>query len=877
MTEMDPKTTNEAKIDDDKEFNELQTRFEEFLEVLGGDRALEKFKDEFQNLYTAYMRSRQNEKRLALQVKELNANIVQKAADIERLNSSFMDEQQFVSQLNRQIERAHTQIEEFESKENMAQQTILLLKKEIQNLSSLVQQDFSVDLGEESSLKQVLSEKADLIKERDGQLKEIFNLHEEISNLKTNLKSKETTELELQTRLHCIQQELTIQKQEEMRQKKRTERLNMELKTLTDDLETVKSTVVEKEEETRYLKNTRSELQQKLKKEVNKIETEKRRISDLQEEITKYESNLNQERHRTQELQNSNDDLKADLANQLQEIRSLEEQKSQVIRSKAKVENELRIMRSKKDEAEKRAESYTRQIGNLENDIGDHVNVQKHLKKNIGKLERQLQTLENDFTKQRNRNESEEEARTLLMAEITNLEKDLVSSKQETETLRVQLSRADRQIKESQSERSKLVNRSLELKEELKLKLLAEDELGKRITELENRLRQQQNLYESVRGDRNLYSKQLVESHDEILELRRKFKLLSHQILQLKEEIELKDSLLVKSNFTKIRLSKQKESLKIEVQKLKKQIKKSDLLIQSQDAELTKLLRIINESDQDRLKQIKLYKEILLERDILGSQLIRRNDELALLYEKAKIYHSLLKKGEVAYKQRCKELSLLKLKLREVLREKKLIESKLKEEGSLKRRIYRLEKELLKEKNKTRALAEELEKPVNIHRWRSLQGSNPEIFVLLKKLNMLQKRLIKKSQECLNKELLLEEKEKLFLAFKKVLSRQIGPEVSEQLLIYKQNLQKKQKQIKLLAAELNSASLDVRTHKSEIERLNRELNDLKSRYFAMKRRQLQNQSSSSSNREKIKNYVAPDTPPRYGGGFNLGAGIRKSQ
>lgn len=36
--------------------------------------------------------------------------------------------------------------------------------------------------------------------------------------------------------------------------------------------------------------------------------------------------------------------------------------------------------------------------------------------------------------------------------------------------------------------------------------------------------------------------------------------------------------------------------------------------------------------------------QVINERDILGTQLIRRNDELALLYEKLKIQQSTLKK-----------------------------------------------------------------------------------------------------------------------------------------------------------------------------------------------------------------------------------------
>ncbi len=45
---------------------------------------------------------------------------------------------------------------------------------------------------------------------------------------------------------------------------------------------------------------------------------------------------------------------------------------------------------------------------------------------------------------------------------------------------------------------------------------------------------------------------------------------------------------------------------------------------------------IMNAEDELK-KQKKAYEMVINERDILGTQLIRRNDELALLYEKIKI------------------------------------------------------------------------------------------------------------------------------------------------------------------------------------------------------------------------------------------------
>lgn len=62
--------------------------------------------------------------------------------------------------------------------------------------------------------------------------------------------------------------------------------------------------------------------------------------------------------------------------------------------------------------------------------------------------------------------------------------------------------------------------------------------------------------------------------------------------------------------------------------------------------------------------------KVISERDILGTQLVRRNDELALLYEKIKIQQSILNKGEFQYNQRVEDIRLLKLEIRKLRREK---------------------------------------------------------------------------------------------------------------------------------------------------------------------------------------------------------------
>jgi len=67
--------------------------------------------------------------------------------------------------------------------------------------------------------------------------------------------------------------------------------------------------------------------------------------------------------------------------------------------------------------------------------------------------------------------------------------------------------------------------------------------------------------------------------------------------------------------------------------------------------------------DDEALTQRKEYDQVINERDVLGTQLIRRNDELALLYEKLKIQMSTLRTGEAQYAARLNDIRVLRLKV----------------------------------------------------------------------------------------------------------------------------------------------------------------------------------------------------------------------
>jgi preprotein translocase subunit Sec63 len=95
------------------------------------------------------------------------------------------------------------------------------------------------------------------------------------------------------------------------------------------------------------------------------------------------------------------------------------------------------------------------------------------------------------------------------------------------------------------------------------------------------------------------------------------------------------------------------------------------------------------------------------------------------------------------------------------------------------------------------------------HRWRKLEGSDPTTFEMIQKIQTLQKRLINKTEEVVERDLLIQEKEKLYVELKNILARQPGPEVAEQLSTYQANVREKNKQMKAMASELNMYQCQV--------------------------------------------------------------------
>ena len=84
---------------------------------------------------------------------------------------------------------------------------------------------------------------------------------------------------------------------------------------------------------------------------------------------------------------------------------------------------------------------------------------------------------------------------------------------------------------------------------------------------------------------------------------------------------------------------------------------------------------------------------------------------------------------------------------------------------------------------------------------------------MIQKIQTLQKRLIAKTEEIVEKDMVIRAKEQLYQDVKNILRLQPGPEVAVEKNVLEHNLKEKKRQMKAMASELNMLQAQVNEYK----------------------------------------------------------------
>lgn len=311
-----------------------------------------------------------------------------------------------------------------------------------------------------------------------------------------------------------------------------------------------------------------------------------------------------------------------------------------------------------------------------------------------------------------------------------------------------------------------------ETKEELKIKELLILDLTKKQQEIEFKLNSFKVLYEEVKSARNKYVNEIQKSSQELAELKQRIKISQNELEILKNEsLEKEKSLQKLIASTKVQIHERDKRLAV---LNKAEYEKQELIEQSnqQANEIAKLNMITVGLQKDMILIRKQYEVACESRNYMGVQLIDRNDELCILYEKTNIQESIIKNGETEINKLEDEIRMIKIEINEVQRRIEAARKKAPEVPELAKRIKELNEELNNELKREDMLSEKLERldftdsqstgdssdPLgNKTRWREIQGEDPDPEALKAKIQVLEERLNSKKESLLEKELILDE------------------------------------------------------------------------------------------------------------------------
>ncbi|XP_045420247.1 coiled-coil domain-containing protein 146 isoform X2 [Lemur catta] len=204
---------------------------------------------------------------------------------------------------------------------------------------------------------------------------------------------------------------------------------------------------------------------------------------------------------------------------------------------------------------------------------------------------------------------------------------------------------------------------------EIKVKDLEISIHKKKKREIHRRLREFAKLYDTIQNERNKFVNLVHKAHQKVNEIKERHKMSLNELEILRnnavtEERKLQNCMLKHANNVTIRESMQNDVCKI-VSKLQEMKEKKEIQLNNID----RLANIITTMEEEMVQLRKKYERAVQCRNESGVQLIEREEEVCIFYEKINIQERMKLNGEVELHVLEEKIRFLKLKIAEKQRQ----------------------------------------------------------------------------------------------------------------------------------------------------------------------------------------------------------------
>jgi chromosome segregation ATPase len=589
-------------------------------------------------------------------------------------------------------------------------------------------------------------------------------------------------------------------------------RLKLDLNKLSRKNEQLESDVLEQKTSIESKDFDLSNLNQTICSLRVELRTSEKTIKDLQLHLENYKKLNDNENIRYQDLKSDNDELGKKVFNLTKENRNLTNKNELNENLINELEQKLVKAQEKRDSIERKTKLIEDQKLEIES---QKITCQLQLESVNKKLK--LYELEKDQDRKQFENLRHEKEKICLELKKSNLKKD--NSKVHENVLRSQLKQIESEkfeaIKHIDSLKKIVADFDKERNEfvsNLNEAMLKTNNLNKQVKIQENDLDRNKKAIKSystkleeVQQTLNVSQKETSFSHKNIASLKEDLRLANMNLEKYSlSEISSK-KILNRKETELVRLRSENQKLEIQIGQLRRSLSEKETTISDFKAKINsfeisenKLLKIVKDMEKD----LKAHKEIYLkcrnDFGMVSQSLIVRNHQIGYIYEQLEFMRKTLKEGEISYESKIKLINTFKIELSKVRKENEILRAQKPLIKILKEELDSKKHDLMIEKAKTDG-NDKLHKSLTVHRWRKLKGCDPAGYLLILKINQLQKQLIFKSEQVADLQLKFLEKDKLFLELKQCMTRRILTEETSNIVENKnQKISKQSRQLKVV-------------------------------------------------------------------------------
>ena len=821
-------------------FTDLQHDFHELNHEIPKDSPLEQFRREYAKLFGILQKSMTNQARYIEKCRVLESEIVGNKAKVRTVSKLSEEDARSISNLNDERNRKQAILNENQAILQITMDENNNVTEQIASLENELEQCIANEKGQKDLLKQLKNRRNELTHEYDDLNAQIPQLQESNNSASERLEQKDAEIAQSLEELKRIDETLEAKQKEGQQEQQRLIELERDREATRNRLKETMQKVKERSNDLTVQQEATRQIEKHLREQKWRFEGAKSEKQEIEERCIKAQKDLSNLNQNISVIEKGIAEAKKEIDERNSLLEKLRKQNESSELARNKIIEKQNTVQETFERIRKDCDTIRNQIDATELEIEQLRREGEYLRKQIDATARD----QNSKVKKREGEiQKKTAAETLLELyknQCHNIDCEIAIVKEHIQQTQQQIFVIENDREKYSEELSTATSQYLHAQDILKDIDNKVNVKNKEIAIADRRVRQQQTLYEQVRGEREIASKKVKEVQGEIERLKHGFERMKLAIEQHKDDIRRKDKERIKDRRDLDLVNLEDSRLRERLTEVQIDGSTAQRAIIAHEGELSKLDQTIKDAEaQLKIDEQKLA-EVKKERDHMSNQNVAREKELKAINEKLTIIRNQCKRGEIDYDAKETEIAIIRSQLardQERLEELSKIDVEMKEKRDT---IHQMQKELMTLKAERAAMEDELKVPINIHRWTLLESSDPIRFEKLKRYQELQADLVARTKEVSSLQDQINQKEAEYQEMCSQLRRKPGIEVEQKFAEYRGKHKNEKFSLDQITAQLEMYRDAVKEYRKELSDVQQELTTERNKWIRQKKKDIKN-------------------------------------